>query len=143
MGVLLFAYCTAAPRYTHSTLKGDSARAAADASAVNDSDSGNVATGRFHQTGSATYYSDKFQGRKTASGERYDRALLTAAHRSLPFGTMVRVTNLGNNRSVTVRINDRGPHKRSRIIDLSAAAARQIGMLRSGVARVGIEIVGR
>jgi peptidoglycan lytic transglycosylase len=82
-------------------------------------------------------------GRRTASGERFDPAALTAAHRELPFGTRLRVTNLDNGRSVTVRINDRGPFAQGRILDLSFAAARELGMLRSGVARVRIEVLGR
>lgn len=95
----------------------------------------------YYQTGKASYYANKFHGRKTASGERYDRTAFTAAHRKLPFGTRVRVTNLGNGKSVTVRVNDRGPVKKSRVIDLSLAAAREIGILRKGIADVGIEIV--
>ena len=92
--------------------------------------------------GEASYYADKFHGRRTASGQRYDRSKLTAAHRTLPFGTMVRVTNLKNKLSVTVRINDRGPQKRSRIIDISdGAAAKEIDMISDGIVNVGIEIV--
>ena len=84
--------------------------------------------------GSASYYASKFNGRRTASGERFDNSDLTAAHRSLPFGSRVLVTNLANQRSVVVRINDRGPHIGGRVIDLSRAAAARIGLLRSGVA---------
>lgn len=92
--------------------------------------------------GLAAWYGAKFHGRRTASGERFDRRALTAAHRTLPFGTRVRVTNLANGRSVIVRINDRGPYgRRNRIIDVSEAAARRLGMLRSGVARVEIVVV--
>ena len=78
----------------------------------------------------------------TANGERFNPDGLTAAHRSLPFGTMVRVTNLGNGLSVTVRINDRGPFVRGRDIDLSRGAARAIGCINSGTCRVRMEIVG-
>jgi rare lipoprotein A len=92
--------------------------------------------------GVASYYASKFQGRPTASGERFDNGKLTAAHRTLPFGTRVRVTNLDNGRSVTVRVNDRGPFVKGRIIDLSAAAAKGIDMLHAGVARVRVEPVG-
>jgi len=95
----------------------------------------------FVHNGKASYYGAKFHGRKTASGERYDQHQMTAAHRTLPFGTMVKVTNLANNSSVTVRINDRGPQKKSRIIDISYAAAQQINMLKLGIASVSIDIV--
>jgi rare lipoprotein A len=95
----------------------------------------------FHQQGSAVYYAKKFDGRKTASGERFDSHKYTAAHRTLAFGTRVRVTNLGNKKSVVVRINDRGPFGAGgHIIDLSPAAAKAIGLGRQGVARVKLEI---
>lgn len=91
------------------------------------------------ETGEASYYGNRHQGKKTASGERFDQRALTGAHRTLPFGTQVRVTNLNNNRSVVVRINDRGPFVRGRIIDVSRAAAERLDMLRSGVAPVRLE----
>ena len=97
--------------------------------------------GRVIGTGGASYYARKFAGRLTANGERYRPGRLTAAHRTLRFGTRVRVTNLRNGRSVVVRINDRGPFVRGRIIDLSRAAAERIGMIRSGVARVRLEVL--
>lgn len=93
------------------------------------------------QQGQAAYYSDAYQGKRTANGERYDRNALTAAHRSLPFGTRVNVTNLDNGRDVTVRINDRGPFTRGRIIDLSRRAAQQLGMIRSGTAPVRVTVL--
>jgi len=93
----------------------------------------------YQARGQASYYAQRHQGRRTASGERLDNRALTAAHRDLPFGSRVRVTNLGNQRSVVVRINDRGPHTRGRLIDLSQAAARQLDMLRAGVAQVLVE----
>jgi rare lipoprotein A len=92
--------------------------------------------------GIASWYGPGFHGNRSASGERYNQNALTAAHRSLPFGTMVRVTNLRNGRSVVVRINDRGPFTRGRIIDLSAASARIIGLTSSGVAPVQVEVLG-
>ncbi|WP_256930809.1 septal ring lytic transglycosylase RlpA family protein [Pseudomonas sp. ABC1] len=95
------------------------------------------------QTGKASWYGSAHHGKKTASGERFDQHALTAAHRTLPFGTQVRVTNLDNGREVTVRVNDRGPFKRGRIIDLSRAAAQRLDMLRSGVAPVRIQPLGR
>ncbi|WP_220815408.1 septal ring lytic transglycosylase RlpA family protein [Pseudomonas paralcaligenes] len=91
------------------------------------------------ETGKASYYGARHHGQKTASGERFDQHALTAAHRSLPFGTRVRVTNLNNDRSVVVRINDRGPHTRGRIIDVSRRAAEQLDMLRSGTAPVRVQ----
>jgi rare lipoprotein A len=96
---------------------------------------------RSAQDGTASYYGADFAGRRTASGERFDPQALTAAHPVLPFGTRVRVTNLENGRSVTVRINDRGPYTAGRILDVSWEAARELGMLRSGVARVRLEVV--
>jgi len=93
------------------------------------------------QVGVASWYGKEFQGRPTASGERYDLHALTAAHRTLPFGTRVKVTNLENGRSVIVRINDRGPNQPGRLIDLSYAAARQIGLVANGTAKVRIEIL--
>jgi rare lipoprotein A len=99
--------------------------------------------GRFYLVaeGRASYYSNRFHGRRTASGEHFDRRDFTAAHRSLPFGTRVRVTNLANGRKVFVKINDRGPHLKSRIIDISQAAARELGMIGSGIGNVRIEAV--
>jgi len=92
-------------------------------------------------TGSASWYGDEFADRPTASGERYDPDKLTGAHRTLPLGSRVRVTNLLNGRSVLVTINDRGPYHHRRDIDLSYGAARALGMIRRGVTRVRIELV--
>lgn len=91
--------------------------------------------------GSASWYGPGFSGRNTANGETFNPNQLTAAHRSLPFNTLVRVTNEGNGKSVVVRINDRGPFVHGRIIDLSRAAADHIGMLSSGVANVTLEVL--
>lgn len=91
--------------------------------------------------GGASYYHDRFHGKKTASGETYDRNELTAAHRDYPFGTRVRVTSLKNGKSVVVRINDRGPHVGSRIIDLSRRAAEEIDMVRDGVVDVRVDVL--
>ncbi len=93
------------------------------------------------QKGKASYYGDEFDGRKTASGEIFRNADFTAAHRALPFNTYVRVTNQKNNLSVTVRVNDRGPYVKSRIIDLSESAARRIGSYMHGLASVKIEVL--
>jgi rare lipoprotein A len=95
----------------------------------------------FSETGMASWYGGKFQGRKTANGETFDTNKLTAAHKTLPFGTIVKVVNLQNDESVEVRINDRGPFVEGRIIDLSRAGADAIGMVCSGVAPVRLEIV--
>ncbi len=91
--------------------------------------------------GRASYYAQRFHGRRTASGERFSVQDFTAAHRTLPFGTTVRVTNLDNGREVVVRINDRGPYLRSRIIDVSPAAARELGLLGRGTSSVRIVAV--
>jgi rare lipoprotein A len=93
------------------------------------------------QTGRGSWYGEPHHGRKTASGEVYDMNALTAAHRDLPLGTRVRVTNVGNGRSVVVRINDRGPYVGGRVIDLSRAAAREIGALGAGVFSVRLEVL--
>ena len=90
----------------------------------------------------ASYYADKYHGRKTSNGEVFNMYDLTAAHKSLPFNTKVKVTNLSNGKSVVVRINDRGPFVKGREIDLSKAAAVKIGMIKSGTAKVSLEIVG-
>lgn len=93
------------------------------------------------QEGIASWYGRKYHRRRTASGERYDMFALTAAHRTLPFGTVLKVTNLENGRTVNVRVNDRGPFVKGRIIDLSLAAARKIDMETAGIVRVRIEII--
>ncbi|WP_347556558.1 septal ring lytic transglycosylase RlpA family protein [Robbsia sp. KACC 23696] len=97
-------------------------------------------TSNFHQTGNASWYGTRFHGRKTASGERYDMHEFTAAHRSLPLMSYVRVINTQNHRSVIVKINDRGPFSRHRVLDLSSAAAAALGMQNRGTGKV--EIVG-
>lgn len=110
--------------------------------AVSCSSLGRTATPGDANEGLAAYYADSLHGKKTASGEKYDKNALTAAHRTLPFGSVVRVTNLANRRSVEVRINDRGPYAgRHRIIDLSRKAAERLDMIRAGVVEVRVEIV--
>ncbi|MDX2443975.1 MAG: septal ring lytic transglycosylase RlpA family protein [Bacteroidales bacterium] len=93
------------------------------------------------QFGKASYYADKFNGRKTASGEIYNHSKKTAAHKSLDFGTRVRVTNLENKKSVVVIINDRGPFVKGRIIDLSKSAAEKLDFLDKGITDVKIEVI--
>lgn len=90
------------------------------------------------ETGKGSYYADKFEGRPTASGEKFDQGKMTAAHRTLPFGTKVKVTNVANGRSVTVTVNDRGPFAAGRIIDVSKKAAKKLDMVNAGVANVKI-----
>lgn len=92
-------------------------------------------------SGSASWYGGQFHGRKTANGERFNMNGLTAAHRSLPFGTKVRVTNQKNGKSVVVRINDRGPFHGNRMIDLSRGAASAVDMLGTGVAKVKVDVL--
>ncbi len=94
----------------------------------------------FAQEGLASWYGRRFHRRHTASGEHFDMKELTAAHRTLPLHTVARVTNLANNRTVLVRVNDRGPFARGRIIDISHGAALQLGMAKAGVAQVRIEV---
>jgi rare lipoprotein A len=94
-------------------------------------------------TGAASYYGARFAGRPTASGEIFDPAQLTAAHRKLPMGSVVRVTDKATGKSVVVRINDRGPYVGDRIIDISRAAAAKLGMLDKGVAEVTLELLSR
>jgi rare lipoprotein A len=93
------------------------------------------------QTGKASYYADKFEGHLTASGEKYKHSKLTAAHKTLPFGTRVRVTHSGNNKSVEVVINDRGPYVEGRVIDLSKSAAEALGFIHEGLADVRVEVI--
>jgi rare lipoprotein A len=93
------------------------------------------------EKGKASFYAKFFEGKKTANGEIYNNELLTAAHRTFAFGTLVKVTNLSNYKSVIVRINDRGPYSKHRIIDLSRAAAKEIGMVHQGVGSVLLECI--
>jgi rare lipoprotein A len=94
-----------------------------------------------NQTGKASFYADKFEGRPTASGEKYRHSKLTAAHKTLPFGTKVKVTNLANQKTVEVVVNDRGPYVDGRIIDLSKSAAEKLDFINQGLAEVSIEVV--
>lgn len=93
------------------------------------------------QSGKASYYAKSFTGRKTASGERLHRDSMTCAHRNYPFGTLLKVTNITNGRQVVVRVNDRGPFRKGRIIDLSWGAAKELGMIAQGIAPVTVEKV--
>lgn len=93
------------------------------------------------QTGKASFYADKFEGNPTASGQKYRHGKLTAAHKTLPFGTRVKVTNLSNDKSVEVVINDRGPYVDDRIIDLSKSAAEKLGFVNQGLADIRLEVI--
>ncbi|MCJ7552807.1 MAG: septal ring lytic transglycosylase RlpA family protein [Ignavibacteriaceae bacterium] len=125
--VLILIGCSSTPRFTNES----------------DSDGSRIKypTGTTIFNGTASYYADEFHGRKTASGEIYDMNKLTAAHRNFPFGTVVKVTNLKNNKIVKVRINDRMPDFKNRIIDLSYGAAKEIDMIRDGIVEVRIEVI--
>jgi rare lipoprotein A len=92
-------------------------------------------------SGTASYYGRRFHGRRTANGERFDMNALTAAHRTLPFGSLVRVTNPASGKSVTVRINDRGPFSKGRVIDVSRAAAKELGLIQRGHGSVELELL--
>ena len=93
------------------------------------------------QTGKASFYADKFEGSPTASGEKYKHNKLTAAHKTLPFGTKIKVTNIANNQTVEVTVNDRGPYVENRIIDLSKSAAEKLGFVNQGIADVKLEVI--
>ncbi len=95
----------------------------------------------YQQTGKASFYANKYHGRKTASGERFNQRASTAAHNKLPFGTWVKVTNINNDKSVMVRINDRGPFVKGRIIDLSKSAFSAIANTRKGVVNVIVKVI--
>jgi rare lipoprotein A len=94
------------------------------------------------EVGKASYYSSRFHGRKTSFGEVHKSTELTAAHRTYPFNTMLEVTNINTKQKVVVRVNDRGPYSKSRLIDISKEAARQLGILSAGVASVSVRVVG-
>lgn len=94
------------------------------------------------QMGIASYYSSKFNGRPTYFGEIFNNQEMTAAHPTLPYNTLVEVTNVANNKKVTVRVNDRGPHTKNRLIDLSKSAARELGLVASGVGKVIVRVIG-
>ncbi|MBI4548160.1 MAG: septal ring lytic transglycosylase RlpA family protein [Ignavibacteriae bacterium] len=122
---LWFVGCVSSPRFTFSKT----------------SENENVDASSFVEEGVASYYADEFHGRKTSNGEIYDMNQLTAAHPTLPFNSKVRVINMENGEEVIVRINDRGPFKDDRVIDLSLAAAKAIEMIGQGTARVRLQIL--
>ncbi len=126
---LSLAGCVSSPRFT-----------AGRTASWNDAN-GEASPVAMAESGVASFYADEFNGRQTSNGETYDMNAFTAAHRTLPFNTQVRVTNLGNGKSTVVRINDRGPFKDDRIIDLSLAAAKAIELIGTGTASVRLEVV--
>lgn len=135
VGLIQVASCTSSRRFTNA---GDSrGSAASGTSTVSSADGKSLLT----LEGIASYYADEFHGRLTSNGETYDMNAMTAAHRTFPFGTKVRVTNLENNISVIVRINDRGPFVEGRIIDLSLGAAKVIQAVGPGTVRVRLEVL--
>jgi rare lipoprotein A len=144
LGALLFAGCASSPRFaaksSESTAKDEANPEASNPEAVK---TPRNPTGRILLTlnGIASYYADEFHGRQTSNGEIYDMQSFTAAHRTFPFGTKVRVTNVENSLTTIVRINDRGPFHDGRIIDLSLAAAQALELIRTGTARVRLEVL--
>lgn len=135
---VLTANCTPSPRYTiDRKTKAKAPGESADTPSVKMPPAGTKFSGM------ASFYADDFHGKKTSNGETYDMYGLTAAHKTLPFNTWLEVKNLSNSRTVIVRINDRGPFIKGRIIDLSYGAAKEIGMIGAGVQEVEIEILRR
>ena len=137
LSLLIFHFysCASSPRFTKQ-------RSAEPKVSTNNSSIQKPPPGKAAVTeGIASYYAQDFHGKKTANGEEYDMHKMTAAHRSYPFGTKVRVTNLENNKIVVVRVNDRGPFKLERIMDLSLGAAEALDMTKSGTAKVRLEVV--
>ena len=129
LSIIFFYACSSSTRYTRSgDASGENIRIKEESTLES-------------ETGTASYYSDEFNGRKTANGEIYDMNGLTAAHPSYPFNTIVRVTNLLNGKNVEVRINDRMPQFKNRIIDLSLAAAKKIDMIKDGIQEVKVEVL--
>lgn len=137
--LVLVAGCSSSPRFTRSGSSAGSPKAGTSSSrpAAPTSKTGVLLT----LEGVASYYADDFHGKQAANGERFDMNALTAAHRTFPFGTEVRVTNLANSKSVVVRINDRGPFKEGRLIDLSLRAAKDLDMIGAGTAKVRLEVL--
>ena len=123
------------------TKKTTTTKGAATGGSSSSSSSAAKKSGGKVEKGQASYYADKFHGRATASGEKYDKRKMTGAHRTLPFGTIVRVTNTATGASVDVRINDRGPFKAGRVVDVSRAAAEKLGMIQAGVINCTVQVI--
>lgn len=141
--------CSTSPRFATKTspppprAESPKEQPASDQTAVEEPRSSRNPTGKILLTleGVASYYADDYHGKQTSSGETYDMNDLTAAHRTFPFGTKVRVTNLVNNKTVVVRVTDRGPFKEGRIIDVSLAAAKELDLIAKGTAKVKLEVL--
>lgn len=131
---VLFFSCSSSPRFTKARLAEPSVSSASKPPSLSNSQQSSA-------EGIASYYAHDFHGKKTANGEVFDMHALTAAHRSYPFHTKVRVTNIGNGKSVVVRVNDRGPFKLERIMDLSLGAAEALEMTKTGTAKVRLDVL--
>ncbi len=128
--------CSSVPRFTSKRDEGKTVQRDIGISGFNDKSAALETV-----TGTASYYADKYNGRETANGEIFNMYALTAAHETYPFNTIVRVTNLSNGKSAIIRINDRKPEFKNRIIDLSYKAAEELGMLKSGITKVKLEVL--
>ncbi len=129
VAIFMFTGCTASPRFLSRDAESGS------------TDVGRTVISSTVEEGMASYYADQYNGKQTSNGEIYDMYALTAAHPTHPFNTKVKVTNLENGRSVILRINDRGPFKKDRVIDVSYTAAKQLQMIGTGTARVRVEVL--
>ena len=141
---LILAGCSSTPRFaTKDAPSKPRSETPSGQSTSDESRSSRNPTGKILLTleGVASYYADDYNGKQTSNGEIYNMNDLTAAHRNFPFGTMVRVTNLENKKTVVVRVNDRGPFKEGRIMDLSLEAAKELDIIRSGTAKVRLEVL--
>jgi rare lipoprotein A len=140
MAALTLVGCATAPRFAP---RSTTPAPRGNAETASESKTPRNPTGRVLLTleGVASYYADEFHGRQTSNGEIYDMNELTAAHRTFPFGTKVRITNMENRKTVIVRINDRGPFHEGRMIDLSLGAAKELDLVRTGTARVKLEVL--
>lgn len=138
---IALATCTVSPRYPAQRTEPSRPDVAPNLPDAHPQQTQRVSTEGAYQVGLASYYAHKFHGRQTANGEIFDMYGLSAAHRELPLGTIIRVTHLGNGRSLELRINDRGPFITGRILDLSLGAAQRLDMIEAGVAEVRIDII--
>ncbi len=136
--LLLLIGCTSTPRFMEQAEHSNGSKTSSRTEQPQHQTSGKVL---LTLEGVASYYAHDFHGKQTSNGEIFDMNALTAAHRTFPFGTKVRVTNLGNNKTVIVRVNDRGPFKEGRIMDLSIGAAKEIDLILNGTARVRLEVL--
>lgn len=141
---LMLVGCASSPRFaTRSTPPAPRSEGTTEAAKPDETRPTRNPSGKILLTleGVASFYADDYHGRQTSNGEVFDMNDLTAAHRTFPFGTKVRVTNLENKKSVVVRVNDRGPFKEGRIIDLSLAAAKELDLIKTGTAKVKLEVL--